>query len=257
MTGSHSDDVEFIVAGGSHIYAMGAPVGYEGPVSLVPAEVGHRRGFFLVEERKIVPGSFRPRPPLSSQYWDTLAAVARDRIVLLVYAGNQHHADFLFRPDPLFDFVDERTEQPFAGAVVVPRGLVRAHFAPSMAGLDSTIARLQGAGSREVRVLGTPPPQSDLARVAEHADMEVLFTPAPILQRMWSVIQELMEEAARRAGATFVPVPPETIDSQGFLGKEFYEKEDRDITHANRKYGQLILESALREPPAPANGQSI
>ena len=239
-------DAEFIVVGHSHIYAMGAPMGYEGPVSLMPAEAGQRRGFFLVQQRTIVAGSFSP--PLSSEYWDTLVAVSRDRIAMLVYAGNQHHADFLFRPQPLFDFVDEKSEHPYPGAIVVPRRLVRAHFAPSMAELDWIIARLRGAGCHDVRVLGTPPPQADLARLGEHPDREVLFTPAPILQRMWRVIQELMEEAARRGGATFVAVPPQAIDGQGFMAREFYETQDMDITHGNQKYGRLMLETALHQP---------
>lgn len=58
---------------------------------------------------------------------------------------------------------------------------------------------------------------------------------------MWRVIQELTEEIAQERRALFVPVVAEAFDASGFLREEFHA----DITHANEKYGQLMLEAAL------------
>ena len=226
---------------------MGAPVGHRGPISLVPFEVDHDRGYFVVQERKAEEGSYGT--PISPEYWEDVIREATNRIVIVVYAGNQHHSDFLFRPRPLFDFVGDATTELHHGAVVVPRRLVSAHFARTVAHLDSVLLRLKRAGCREIRVVGTPPPQSDLARLGVEPENEVLFTPAPILLRMWRVIQEVTEDVAHRGGATFVPVPPEAMDAGGFLGKDFYDPREMDITHGNRKYGDMMLKLALRETP--------
>jgi hypothetical protein len=74
------------------------------------------------------------------------------------------------------------------------------------------------------------------------------ITPPRILLKMWRVIQDLLEEAASDGRATFVPVAPETMDSAGFLAGEFwgFTGKEGDITHANSKYGRLMLEFGLQ-----------
>src|SRR5947208_2686943 len=79
---------EVIVAGHSHMFAMGAPQRYQGPLALVPFQ---GRCGFLMEEWK---GN------RSNEYWDALVGLSANRSALIIFNGNQHHADFLLAPDP-------------------------------------------------------------------------------------------------------------------------------------------------------------
>jgi GSCFA family len=81
---------------------------------------------------------------------------------LIGFHGNQHHSAFLFAPDPLFDFFDPHTPDLLAGATLVPRRLVKAFFDQSLDQLRALLPRLFAAGCRSVRLVGTPPPKSDI-----------------------------------------------------------------------------------------------
>ncbi len=244
-----------IVAGHSHMFAMGVHQRYQGPIALLRFDGRRRPVSFLMEEWK---GN------RTNDYWDALVNLSADRSVLIVFNGNQHYADFLLAPDPLIDFVDDSDSAIHSGAMAVPRRLVKAHFEPTLAQLRTIIERLHGSGCRFVAVLGTPAPKSDITRfvamirqsryfagVAQRQGLDlatVATTPPRILLKMWRVIQELLAEVAADKGATFVSVPPETMDGSGFLHERCYAStgKEGDITHANEEYGRLMLDRGLR-----------
>lgn len=249
-------DCDVIVAGHSHMFAMGAQKQYQGPVGLVPFSGTGRDGYFLMEEWKT---------SRSDEYWDALVNLSANRGVLIVFSGNQHYADFLLAAESPFDFMDDKDSDLQPDAVVVPRRLIRAYFEPTVFQLRSVLGRLQTSGCRCVGVLGTPPPKADVVKFTDLIRRATFFTrfaqrrginlhtvnmtPAAILLKMWRVIQDLMEEAARDCGAVFIPVPSEAMDSSGFLDRKFYGYTEGDITHANAQYGRLMLEHALRHLP--------
>jgi hypothetical protein len=248
--GKSPDDCEFLVAGHSHIFALGAAYGYNGPLGLVR----HPHGLcdFVMENWAEGRGD---------KYWDELVRRARDRTILLVYKGNQHHA-FLLASDPPFDLFDERTPEMTEGATVVPRRLVRAYFGDSVVQIPPLVHRLQAARCRKVRVLGTPPPKADIGRFADlirrapamlkmtkrlNIDIaRVDITPAATLLKLWRILQDVTREVAESAGAEFIPVPPQAFDSEGYLAKPFYDYTPTSVTHANRKYGNLLLRAAMQ-----------
>jgi len=242
---------EFIVAGHSHMFCMGAPQSYAGPIGLLPVSAAGRAGYFLMEPWD---------KGRSERYWDRLAAEGRDRHVFLVFNGNQHFADFLIRPTPMFDFLEPAVPgKPLDGATIVPRRLIRDFFAPSLAGLRGVVERLVQTGCPSITILGTPPPRPDLADALHHVKESAFFrgmaeqkgialasielTPAPIMLKLWTVIQELLADTARAFGAAFLPVPSAARDAEGFLVAEF-RGPAYDFTHANEAYGHLMLRTA-------------
>jgi hypothetical protein len=238
---------EFIIGGHSHIFALGAPTGYKGPIGLSPIAVDGRSGYFLMDEKI----------DRTAEYWDALVSHAKGRKILILFRGNQHRTAFMFAPDPLFDFVDVAGphREPFVGAVVVPRRLVKARFVPTIRPvLPTTLRRLKEAGAASIVVMGTPAPwskaedlRSGFARVAAERNIDIMtvqLTPVSILQKIWRLIQEILEEVAREADVTFLPVLSESVDANGFLAERFFDK--RDKSHANKEYGRLMLQAALR-----------
>jgi hypothetical protein len=57
------------------------------------------------------------------------------------------------------------------------------------------------------------------------------------------VLQEMFRQDANRHRVEFLPVPPEVVDTEGFLKPQFWAD---DLTHANPAYGQIILERLER-----------
>jgi hypothetical protein len=245
--------LEFVIAGDSHIFSMGAPQGYNGPVALSPIEtLGH--GYFLMENW---------RGGRGGPYYEALVKHAEGRAAVLVVMGNQHFGNFLLQRTPLFDFVDpsEPSYDVYPDAVVVPRRMVKASPALSSQWLRALIPQLWAHGCRCVIVVGTPPVRADFGDYVEEirkhdfwrdkanimgVDIATCrFTPAPIMKRLWGVLQESLADAARDAGAQFMAVPKEAVDTDGYLSAK-YRGPLSDFTHANHAYGRLILEHIQR-----------
>jgi hypothetical protein len=237
-------DTAFLLAGHSHMFALGASPGYKGGVGLQPVAAGGVKGAFLMEQWS---GSRTP------DYWAALAESAAERAVFIVYNGNQHQAEFLFSAEA-FDFLE--SDSDVVGEVrLVPRQLVRAHFARTLIELNDILAALSKAGAGKVHVVATPPPKPDLRpwldvirnsayfkAQASRRGIEIseasLTAPAVML-KMWRILQELMRETAQANGAAYLPVPQAAVDAQGFLKREYHA----DASHANREYGELVMQA--------------
>ena len=238
-------NTEYVIAGHSHIFAMGAAPGYDGPPVLMKASDG--LGYYVMEQWN---GN------RSTAYWEKLIEASSGRDVLLVFNGNQHHGAFLFAPEPLFDFFDETTPELLDGATLVPRRLIEAFFDPTLDQLRLLVPRILAAGGRSVRLVGTPPPKSDIQifadmiREAEFAKTFALrnsidlarakITPALLLLKLWRVVQDLTAKIATNERVAFVAVPSEALNAKGFLAKRFYDYVPSHITHANNEFGLLM-----------------
>ena len=249
---------DLLIVGDSHAVALGVPHSTEAPPEFVLLEAGPPR-IFAVTEKWL--GS------RGAAYWDMVARHCAGRTVALSWNGNQHNASFLIAPEPMFDFVcpGAATTAIHPGAVVLPAGVVRAYFRHTLWALDRTIRLLRAHGVGRVLVLGTPAPKRDgdfiLTRIRTEAYFQdaaaaagidlgaIRITPAPIRQKLWALIQQMMADIAVREGTTFVPVPPETLDPDGTLKRQYWQD---DTTHANRAYGNRVrqqLERIVLEGP--------
>lgn len=249
-----SSRIEFVIAGDSHIFAMGASQDYVGPVSLISMEAAGGHGSFLMA---------RWQGGRGAPYWDALVPHSRGRSVVLSVMGNQHFAHFLLARAPLFDFVDpkEPGHALYPGAVVVPRRMVKALPMLNTNWVRGLIQRLRTGGCRDIIVIGTPPVREDFTEAYEHVsrtpfwrqraasmgvDIEKCgFTPASIMKRLWGVLQEALADVARETGTRFLPVPNQAIDVNGYRAAG-YGGPLWNFAHANEVYGRLMLEHIIR-----------
>lgn len=242
---------EFILAGHSNKWALGAPRGYAGPPALVRRELFGRVGHFVVEETPL---------PRSDVYWQMYIDAARDRDALLSYQGSQHIVNFLFAQPPGFDFLEPLVAGPLEpGATIVPRRMVVAQLGPSLNGLRSLLRRLAEGGARRRLVIATPPPGDSLASfekavresrfwqgVFAGQGMDISsarFVPARLMLKLWTVLQELAATVTREEGAIYVAVPAHLRDAAGFVAREY--QLPNDFTHASDDFGQEMLKVAL------------
>jgi hypothetical protein len=227
---------------------MGASQGYTGPVSLAPIE-GIQQGYFLMDKWQ---------GGRSAAYWDALLEHSKNRAAVLSVMGNQHFGSFTLARAPLFDFVDpsEPGHPLYPDAIVVPRRMVKALPEFSTVPVREIIRKLQAGGCRQVILMGTPPVREDFGRAEEDVRKSIFwreqamrmgidiakctFTPAPIMKRLWGVLQETLADVARETGTSFLPVLKESIDLHGYLAAE-YRGPIVNFTHANDTYGRRML----------------
>ncbi len=203
--------------------------------------------------------------PRDDAYWAKLRELSDQHEVMLSWQGNQH-AQFLFTPEPNFDFVSSTlVSAPVdTGAFLVAERAVRELFEKSFAGLRVVIERLRASDHPcGITVLGTPPPKGDNDRLRANLHVEPYFAKLalsrnmelagvalsnPLLRlKLWSLIQQMTREVAEALSCVFVPGPADAQDEQGFLRPEFWAG---DITHANHAYGRLQLTQLAADAPS-------
>jgi hypothetical protein len=198
---------------------------------------------------------------LTSEYWPAFAASVSGKDAIITWNGNQHYTNFMFETDRPFDFFDPDTGYlPDMGeAILLPRTLIKEYFDCTIAPLRTFLSQLAEAHASSVTVVGTPPPWPDLAcreavikiapfwkPVALRCGVDIAtarLMPAPILLKLWRVIQEMVEEAAIAVNVRFVGVPRAALTESGYLREDC--RLPIDFTHANDKFGRMMMRLAL------------
>ncbi|GAB2555866.1 hypothetical protein [Rhodanobacter koreensis] len=92
--------------------------------------------------------------------------------------------------------------------------------------------------------LESPPPLADAQRMQAdipwgmYPGMCHEISPAHFRYKLWRLHSQIVGDWCARAGATFVPCPPQSVDENGFMRESYYG----DGAHANTAYGELVLE---------------
>lgn len=68
------------------------------------------------------------------------------------------------------------------------------------------------------------------------------LAPAILRYKLWRLYVNLVRETCTEYGATFVDVPPESVDAAGFLREEFCAL---DPVHGNAAYGELVIRQMI------------
>jgi hypothetical protein len=239
---------KIVLAGHSHVVALTGRLQSEN-LQLLPI-AGYEEVYFHC-------GSW----PRDLIYWQTLKWAPLGTTIVIFWCGNEHAAHFLFRPEPLFDFVPAGAPESVVDgqAVLLPESLVQAKLGRLPDELAAYLKSLTSATKARLVVAGSPPPKGDEAELKRLVQSEwyyhdqasrlglrledVRLTPGPIRLKLWRVTQDLIAEAARRHGCEFFPVPEAAIDEGGFLKRELWAE---DATHANAAYGRIMLDALAR-----------
>lgn len=239
-------EVRLVIVGHSHMHAIARALvsAAEPGEPADPAAIGRAHGI-----AGMMGGQY------TTEFRHLLVELGQDRNLALSWRGNQHNGDFLIMPGTVLDFLPrgypDRTVLP--GAQLVAESAIRAHLQPSMDELSALLKDIAVPGRRHI-VLGSPPPLADQALVRQRLGREPAFVdraralgmdmatiglaPPQVRRKLWFVIQRQMAETAAAHGALFVPHPAASEDGQGFLRLDM---SGGDITHANERYGRLML----------------
>ena len=234
---------KIVIAGHSHTVAIASYRASRAP------EV---RAFGEHEKMFVLDGSW----PRDKAYWQQLRELARNQTIVLVWGGNEHNLLYFFEEKDPFDFYSKHVERLIPGARIVPQRMIRKNFAERLKYLSIELRALVKAQSRQILLLGTPPPKKDNAELARLMVGEGYFQdwaerlgemriadPYKRL-KLWYLLQEMFEEEAAKANVRFVAVPTAAQDEDGFLQRELWAD---DVTHGNAAYGQMMMDKLIAE----------
>lgn len=177
-----------------------------------------------------------------------LQAAGKHDILVSALGGNQYNTLGLLESGAPFDLIDPITlgSPEKTNARIVPLAQISAAFDDFVGGIRPPIASLTAKFKGAAFHLNPPPPKSDNDYIRKNAegyfrtDGKVVLNvnPAGMRRRLWLAQTEGLRRLCADMGVGFIDVPDESLDDQGFLARECY---GADATHANARYGELVL----------------
>jgi hypothetical protein len=171
-----------------------------------------------------------------------------DDFVFSAVGGNQYAIVSTVRPPVDYDVLASPTDELCnTDAQLIP---VRAIASFIESGIRESVASVlqQIRRSTEARMyhLVPPPPKRDNEFIAAHVEGYFAqkglrdFGPTrPELRlKCWKIQLKILTEVCDELGIRLVMPPAHTVTEDGYLDPRFYEK---DVTHANRRYGEAVL----------------
>ncbi len=199
--------------------------------------------------------------PRDDAYWQALVDRAPAHDIGLVWGGNQHNMAYFFQAAYEFDFMSRQVNKIIPSFQLMPLARIRKRFLElGLDELPSMLTRLKATPDTRVVVIGTPPPKknNEALRAMLHSEpffiawagqigddvSKIKITLPHIRLKLWYLLQEMLADMATKNDATFLPVPRNLQDDEGYLRQDFWRQ---DVTHANEAYGAIMLDHVLKE----------
>ena len=176
-----------------------------------------------------------------------------DDFVFSVIGGNQYAAIATLKYSVDFDFLDSpAARDPGAEQVqIIPARALQSYLGEGIRSNDGAMLRLIRQETRaRVFHLAPPPPKEDNEFIAANLESnfvdessEIPTIARPTLRlKCWRTQQEILTKLCAEAQIGLIMPPNEAVTPAGYLRPEFY---GRDSTHANRRYGELVLKQIM------------
>ena len=190
-------------------------------------------------------------PPGDKEYWDFVAELSPGKHVVIVWNGNQHNANFMFQTEPKFTILGATDNSSDQEAVPISRTMIKDFFKPSFEELGEIVPSISNAVS--ITLMNGPAPKplthiqncilqekyfTDIAESLGVAIGDLVITSDSLRLELWNVLAELLANHAKELGADFFSAPAVSRDAFGMLSPEYWAS---DVTHANSKYGMLLI----------------
>ena len=195
-------------------------------------------------------------PPGDQEYWDFVVESSHGKHIVIVWNGNQHNANFMFQTQPSFTILGGNENSTDQEAVPIPRAMIKDFFKPSFEELSEIVPSISNAASITLMNGPAPKPLTHIQNcisqekyftdIAESlgADMsDLVITSDSLRLELWNVLAELLAKSAKNLNASFLSAPPASRDAFGMLLPEYWAS---DVTHANSKYGLLLIEELVK-----------
>ena len=195
--------------------------------------------------------------PIGDKSFDEILEIANElgpEDVVVSAAGGNQHAIFstIQHPEP-FDFVmpGEAAVDLTGAATIVPyRTIYEAFAEPIRKGFEKSFRMLRKRTGARIACLMAPPPKRDNAFIEQYHDTRFAnegissfgVSPPELRMKFWRLQIRVLEELCAQLGVDALMPPEGTRDEHGFLAPPFYAN---DATHANARYGELVVQQLV------------
>jgi hypothetical protein len=169
-------------------------------------------------------------------------------VVVSVLGGSRFEALAMYRHPRSFDFVSPlEPGAPFEdGAESISYAAMRATIADMIAHNLSLIDALAKMSEGVVLQVASPPVWGDERKVADWDPGFIQptdrFGSRYLRRKIYRVHSDIVRAFCAERGIETIDPPAETMDSEGFLKREFCS----DLVHGNAAYGQALAEKIVR-----------
>ena len=180
---------------------------------------------------------------------EMLARASADDVLVSLVGGNQFNAIGLMQhPEPFNFFApDSDNSDILPGEHLIPSPLIDDMFA-KYAGKARRNFLVDAKSYFKGRLFHAvpPPPKSDNEFIRSHAEtmfrdrgIETFGVTRPEVRlKLWQAQIRAMRRLYEPLGINVLMPPPESVDADGFLKRDYYGP---DATHANEAYGRLVI----------------
>lgn len=193
-----------------------------------------------------------------------ISRFTEDDMIFSTIGGNQYAVISTIRNPADFYFLESSADEDVVSdnAQLVPNRALRSYLEPPLRiNVVALVERIKMHTRAQVFHVLPPPPKADNDFISQHFESRFLeegiaeLGPSRPKFRLkcWQMQSELLMQICAEAGIGIVPPPPEAMTADGFLAEPYYGK---DVTHGNRRYGELVLKQVLEIFENPVDQRS-
>jgi hypothetical protein len=188
------------------------------------------------------------------EFCTEIAKLRRQDFVFSAAGGNQYAVVSTVQSPVDFDFLTSPADEDVASVngEIVPFRAFAGHIERGVRGtLGPVLTQMRAATSAKLLHLAPPPPKQDNAFIATHfesrfarAGLRDLGPTRPSLRlKAWKLQLGFLSDLCAELGVELMMPPARTVTDEGYLAPRCYAK---DVTHANRRYGEYVLKDILK-----------
>lgn len=163
--------------------------------------------------------------------------------IYCTFGGSEYSVFGLLEAPVRFDFMTPASSEVEPDRALIPYSVVRSTLERAMKGAILHTRELRALYKCPITYIRTPPP---FRSIAENARLPTVFqsnlhlgiSPMSIRKKLYELHSDISRKTYAAMGVGFLDVPPQAVDPDGFLLQAYCS---RDPTHANERYGALVL----------------
>ncbi len=196
--------------------------------------------WMLSEKNGAIRGDLRYEDALT-----TASDLLESDLLVISLLGTGHNIFGLIEHDiPFYLWDDYQSEHSAPGKDLIPINLIYDMFI-DFCKKNKRILELKKGTKAKVVHLMTPPPKgendyikSKISRYRDKVIGDYAINPPKIRLKLWQLEMKALRDICEDYDIEILPPPECAIDDAGFLKIDYYGS---DATHANIKYGKLVL----------------
>jgi hypothetical protein len=174
--------------------------------------------------------------------------------VFSAVGGNQYAVLSTVQEPIDYDFLTSAADEDLASdsAQLVPMRAIAGYIEAGVRGTIGPVLReLREATRAQVYHLAPPPPKEDNEFIARHFESrfvqdgihELGPTRPQLRLKCWRLQLDCLERLCGELGVGLIQPPGKSVTPEGYLKPHYYAK---DVTHGNRRYGEMVLKQILK-----------